>query len=452
MIKAYFNCLAIIMSSQKGSISMASGYRPEIIQSAFVDFIGSRLQPFWSLTVPKLRLVARHQLSEELIALQFEVNRAFKQRAFDSYGGWQGGQYINLTVVIDGIYHQRSYSLVGLPQQTLWWSELGHSKSAIKNLGRQRHTVTIALKPQGLVSDYLTRHAAIGTIFPSSVPSGNFTLQQTILSSQARLSDDQPTLAKLTFNSQTPLLLIAGGSGITPMLGLIKQALQHQRPVTLVHYNRGSVLESYWQLLAAEQASFNYYLINTEDPASYLGDSRHLQASSLLALNLPLLATQIFACGAPALLAGLYKAVDEIDAGLKLSEDLNLLGDLQSVAKSKLEPRHSLRDNIIIERFGTDLAPQAVEAMGKQSDIQTHTVYLRSRQQQFSSDSTLLLAAEQAGIRLNYGCRQGICQLCRCNKVSGVVKNIQTGKLSGDGYDSIQTCLSVAMSDVVLDL
>lgn len=111
-----------------------------------------------------------------------------------------------------------------------------------------------------------------------------------------------------------------------------------------------------------------------------------------------------------------------------------------------------MRDNIIIERFGSDLAPQAVEAMGKQSDIQTHTVYLRSRQQQFSSDSTLLLAAEQAGIRLNYGCRQGICQLCRCNKVSGVVKNIQTGKLSGDGYDSIQTCLSVAMSDVVLDL
>lgn len=431
---------------------MTSSYRPEIIQSAFVDFIGSRLQPFWSLTAPKLRLIGRHALSEELIALQFEVNRAFKQRASDAHGGWHGGQHINLTIPIDGIYHQRSYSLIGLPQQTLWWSEPSHSKTAIKSLRRQRHTVTIALKPQGLVSNYLTQHAAIGTIFTSSVPSGDFTLQQAVLSSQARLSDNPPALAKLTFSSQTPLLLIAGGSGITPMLGLINQALQHQRPVTLVHYNRGSVLESYWQLLADEHASFNYHLINTENPASYLADSRHLQASSLLALNLPLLATQIFACGGPALIAGLYKAVDEIEAGLKLSEDLNLLGDLQSVANSKLDLRHSLRDNIIIERFGTALAAQAVDAMGKQSDIQTHTVYLRSRQQQFSSNGTLLLAAEQAGIRLNYGCRQGICQLCRCNKVSGVVKNIQTGKLSSDGYDSIQTCLSVAMSDVVLDI
>ncbi|WP_256713945.1 hypothetical protein [Psychrobacter sp. C 20.9] len=29
---------------------MANGYRPEIVQRAFVDFIGSRLHPFWSLT------------------------------------------------------------------------------------------------------------------------------------------------------------------------------------------------------------------------------------------------------------------------------------------------------------------------------------------------------------------------------------------------------------------
>jgi len=38
---------------------MANGYRPEIVQRAFVDFIGARLHPFWSLTTPKLRLIAR---------------------------------------------------------------------------------------------------------------------------------------------------------------------------------------------------------------------------------------------------------------------------------------------------------------------------------------------------------------------------------------------------------
>ncbi|MGP4847796.1 2Fe-2S iron-sulfur cluster-binding protein, partial [Marinobacter sp. 1Y8] len=84
--------------------------------------------------------------------------------------------------------------------------------------------------------------------------------------------------------------------------------------------------------------------------------------------------------------------------------------------------------------------------------VEEHVVYLRSRQRQFSSDTTILAAAENADVRLAHGCRQGICQLCRCNKVSGVVKNIQTGKVSGDGYESIQTCINIAMTDVILDV
>jgi len=399
---------------------MTSSYRPEIIQSAFIDFIGSHLSPFWSLTAPKLRLIARQALSDELIALQFEVNRAFKQRFFDTkkgqHSGWHGGQYINLTIPIEGIYHQRSYSLVGLPKQDLWWTE--SSKTTAKN--KQRQTLTIAIKPQGEVSDYLTKHAAVGTIFDSSAPSGDFTLQQASSANQA------------------PLLFIAGGSGITPMLGLITQALADKRQVTLAHYNRGAVLENYWQQLKNEHASFTYYLVDTQNPDSYLAGSRHLQAASLLTLDLPLPETQIFACGSQALLASLYKAVDEIAT--------SSLGNLDS------SKENSLRENIIIERFGTALPELALDTLDEQFDLATHTVYLRQRQQQFSSDSTLLLSAEEAGIRLNYGCRQGICQLCRCNKISGVVKNIQTGKLSGDGHDSIQTCINVAMSDVVLDI
>ena len=98
---------------------MANGYRPEIVQRAFVDFIGSRLHPFWSLTTPKLRLIARYTLSNDLIALQFETNRAFKQQTSKMSNDWQGGQYLDLRVCIDGVYHQRSYSIVGLTNQPL---------------------------------------------------------------------------------------------------------------------------------------------------------------------------------------------------------------------------------------------------------------------------------------------------------------------------------------------
>ncbi|WP_367109012.1 flavin reductase family protein [uncultured Psychrobacter sp.] len=385
---------------------MTSGYQPEIIQSVFIDFLGARMLPFWSLTTPKLRLLARYALSDELVALQFEVNRAFEQQILKKEG-WQGGQHLNLSVPIDGIYHQRSYSLVGMPYQPLWWDTSKSSK---------RHTLTIALKPQGLVSNYLTKLAPIGSVFGTSRPSGNFVLQSRILAAKSSLA------------KPAPLLCIAGGSGITPMLGLVTQALADGRQVTLLHYNRGSILEDCWQDLAANYPAFTYYLIDTHDSNTYLVNTRHLTAQSLLALELPLIETQIYACGSQTLLASLYDAASKV----------------------ALTNGYDLRDNIVVEHFGSALS--AFDTNDIKSNAEIHTVYLRMRQQKFNSDNTILNAAEQAGIRMAYGCRQGICQMCRCNKVSGVVKNVQTGKVSSDGFESIQTCINMAISDVVLDV
>ncbi|WP_201511515.1 flavin reductase family protein [Psychrobacter alimentarius] len=398
---------------------MATGYRPEWVQGAFVDFIESRLHPFWSLSIPKIRLLARHRLSDDLIALQFETNRAFRQRAFSTQKGWHGGQYLNVSVVLAGICHQRSYSLVGLPHQPLWWIDDSSNAKTGKNL--PSHTVTVAIKPQGLVSDYLTKRMPIGTAIHSSIPTGSFTLAQAALAQKYLTKEPE-------HNQLTPLLFIASGSGITPMLGLITEALRSGHQVTLLHYNRTILLQSQWQTLAATYPDFTYHLIDTEDSNTHLAGTRHLTADSLLTLNLSWAETQIFACGSQALLTSLYNAADQIP----LPDD------------------KSLRDNIVVESFGTSF----VNATDEQTldEASTQTVYLRARQRQFSSDTTLLTAAEKAGIRLTHGCRQGICQLCRCQKISGVVKNIQTGKLSHDGHEFIQTCINVAVTDVVLDV
>jgi len=231
------------------------------------------------------------------------------------------------------------------------------------------------------------------------------------------------------------LLFIAGGSGITPMLGLITQALSSGHQVTLLHYSRTvlSKLQHQWQQLNDTHPDLAYYLIHTEEPTTYLAGTRYLSAEGLLSLNLPLADTQIFACGSQALLTGLYRAAAQIT----------------------LPTNKQLRDNIIVENFGTALADVDIssnQTFDETIPIEEHTVYLRSRQRKFSSDTTILVAAENADVRLAHGCRQGICQLCRCNKVSGVVKNIQTGKVSEDGYESIQTCINIAMTDVVLDV
>ena len=208
---------------------MANGYRPEIVQRAFVDFIGSRLHPFWSLTTPKLRLIARYEMSDDLIALQFETNRAFRQQISKGADDWQGGQYLDLRVFIDGVYHQRSYSLVGLANQPLWWQD---DAVITKSAKSQRHTVTIAVKPQGLVSDYLTKQLSLSSIVDTSMPLGHFTLAQ----AKTSLDNREPDNQKLH-----PLLFVAGGSGITPMLGLIAQALADGYQVALLHYSRSKL-------------------------------------------------------------------------------------------------------------------------------------------------------------------------------------------------------------------
>ncbi|MBE0442373.1 MULTISPECIES: flavin reductase family protein [unclassified Psychrobacter] len=413
---------------------MAIGYRPEIIQRAFVDFVGSHLHPFWSLTRPKLRLITRQVINDDLIALQFEGNYAFNRQVFDRQLGWHGGQYIGLTVIIDGIHHQRHYSLVGLPKQPLYlYAGIDNTKN------KQSHIITIAIKPQGLVSNYLTQQAKLGTIFDSGLPSGEFTLTQSKINVQSK-TNTQRAKHQQTLPTSSSLLFIAGGSGITPMVGLITQALEqtHQnRIVTLLYYSRIPLAETpfleHWRQLKERYPNFNYHFINTEDPNSYLASTRYLSSDSLLALNLPLAETQIFACGSQALLAGLYEAAAEIT----------------------LPTNKQLRDNIIVESFGNALVGfnmDGYQTFDKTVSVEEHTVYLRSRHRQFSSDTTILIAAEKADVRLAHGCRQGICQLCRCNKVSGVVQNIQTGKISHEGYESIQTCINIAMTDVVLDI
>lgn len=455
---------------------MTTGYRPEIVQSAFINFISARLSPFWSLTTPRLRLQARYVLSDELITLQFEANQAFSRQVFASPTGWQGGQHIGLNVAIKGIYYQRYYSLIGLSKQPNALQQaitddalLGRSQSRHASPNQKSATITIAIKPQGLVSYYLTEQVALGAIFACDMPAGDFTLQQSQIDRAQKIDRD-------TLSSSSPLLFIAGGSGITPMLGLITEALSQNRQVSLLYYHRGGSQNkitsqtqtpflAYWQHLAASYATFNYHIVNTNDTSSYLAGSRYLTAESLLALALPLSETMIFACGSESLLSGLYQSIDEIDKRhQQLPADESPSKSSFSTKCGSLSNQPSLKNNLIIEHFGSALASSKTDIVNNSADkdadknenavqndsVAPQMIYLRGRQQQFISDRPLLIAAEQAGIRLPYGCRQGICQLCRCQKISGIVKNIQTGKLSSNGYESIQTCNTVAMSEVVL--
>ena len=120
-------------------------------------------------------------------------------------------------------------------------------------------------------------------------------------------------------------------------------------------------------------------------------------------------------------------------------------------------------DNLILERFGrvglTDVQLANVNLATEDEEniaINEHaTVLLARRGVSFhvvNATPSILLGAERAQIYLPYGCRQGMCQICRCDKQSGIVKNLLTGEVSDDGAESIRICVSAPVTDVVLDV
>jgi ferredoxin-NADP reductase len=102
--------------------------------------------------------------------------------------GWrpdhQPGQYVGIAVAVDGRFHWRSYSLTSAPT---------HHRGHI--------TITVKAMPEGLLSEHLVRGLEPGTVVRLAPPRGEFVLP-----------DPPPP----------KLLFVAGGSGITPVIAMLR--------------------------------------------------------------------------------------------------------------------------------------------------------------------------------------------------------------------------------------
>ena len=60
------------------------------------------------------------------------------------------------------------------------------------------------------------------------------------------------------------------------------------------------------------------------------------------------------------------------------------------------------------------------------------------------SDGTvpILVAGERAGLDLDYGCRMGICRTCVGRLCAGRVRDLRTGKVSGQRGEIVRTCIN----------
>jgi ferredoxin-NADP reductase len=64
----------------------------------------------------------------------------------------------------------------------------------------------------------------------------------------------------------------------------------------------------------------------------------------------------------------------------------------------------------------------------------------------------ILVAGEEAGAELPFGCRMGICHTCVGRLRSGQVRDLRTGEVAGEQGTTVRTCVNTAEGPVEIEL
>ena len=330
-------------------------------------------------------------------AAEIKTFRLSRPPGFD----FTAGQFIPVRVRIDGKPHVRCYSISSSPDC--------------------RGYLEISVRRQGLVSSVL--HASMRTGTPATIggPAGAFTYPA---------ADDRP------------IVLVAGGIGITPLLSMLRFAVSTEpaRPVTLLYSARSEQQLAFLSELRvlAERHPHVTVAITLTRPTSATSWRTGRVDESMLRQYAPHPADSIFClCGPGQMIAETTRLLQGVGvpAGQIRSEQFDL-----TAAAAVLAPP----------------APHAasVSARSRASAAGRRQVRFATsgRTSAVPASQTLLEAAEAEGIPLASSCRAGMCQACRTRLLDGEV-DCRSDVLDPDdrtaGY--ILPCVSWAVTDCVVE-
>lgn len=319
---------------------------------------------------------------------------------------FQPGQHLTLRAEIDGEDVRRNYSLCVAPDE-------GQLKVAIKRIAG------------GRFSNWAAENLKPGITLQVMPPHGIFTI------------DFSPERA-------AHYVGIAGGSGITPVLSLLKAALA-QEPrsrFTLIYGNRDCnsmmFLEELWALKNRHMnrlSLINILSDELDDVELFNGFLNREKCDAILGTLYDLADVRAFFICGP--------------------------GPMMDAAEMVLHGKGITADRILIERFTTD-RPSAGEAaaIAAQSEAAAGTPMRitldgRTRIVRFGGNSgNILQSAHMSGMPAPYACRAGVCATCRAKVVIGQVTMAARYGLSDDeiaaGY--ILTCQALpASEELVID-
>jgi ferredoxin-NADP reductase len=298
-------------------------------------------------------------------------------------GAWAGhvpGQYVRVGLDVDGVRLWRSYSLTSAP---------GAHDGLI--------SITAKAVPDGVVSAHLAQQLRPGQLVHLDQALGDFVLPE-------------PVPEKILF--------VTGGSGITPVMGMIRSGIDQLRDVVLVHSETTAEDVIFGEELRALSEEGGFRLVE-----QHTDEAGRLDTDTLAALVPDLAERETWACGP----AGLLDAIEEHWAALGLTDALHT------------------------ERFRTQLVEPGEGGTLRIASAESGTETVL----EVDGATPILDAGEQAGLLMPSGCRMGICFSCVLPLREGSVRDLRSGDVTtaapGDGV-LVQTCVSAAAGACDIDL
>ncbi len=314
----------------------------------------------------ELKVAEIERQTPEAVAVALEVPDELKE-----IFAFRPGQYLTLAADIEGREARRSYSICSAPGEPLL-------KVGIKRVA------------DGRFSSFVNERLSVGDTIRVMPPEGRFTS---------------------LIGERHDYILIAAGSGITPMLSIAKTVLSHEptSTITLIYGNRSTdsimFLEELEDLKDRHLRRFSLIHVlsrETQDVEILNGriDGPRIVQLADRGLIDPTGADGIFICGPGEMIDGVSAALGDlgVDADRIRSERFTPAGDAPPPKPRSRQAEEAAKEGVEIE------------------------VVLDGMRRSFTlgeGDSSLIDAAHKVGVELPYSCAGGMCCTCRCRIVEG---------------------------------
>jgi hypothetical protein len=348
------------------------------------------------------------------IVEESSVIKSFYLRPVDNaVPSFKPGQFLTLKYAIDGKDTIRTYTVSSAPADPDLRISVKRERSSDEGV------------PDGLFSNLIHRDLRVGDMLCAKAPSGAFTFD----AAETR-----------------HVVLLAGGVGITPMISMVRHALNEGvrtrtiRPMTLICSATNREQRAFFQELEEIEAQSNgairiVWALSEVDESMKLDRDYHHHGritASLLQAVLALDDYDFYVCGPASFMQSMY-------------DILRVLGVNDA--------------RVFAEEFGpaslqriVDQSSKKFEPIAQASEAIVNFTASNVEQAWSTKDGSLLDFAEAHGLTPEFGCRSGQCGACKAELISGAVSYLSEPSLPLGTGEVLLCCAvpaAVAGQDIV---